>query len=125
MEIWKDIIGYEGLYQVSNMGNVKSLDKYINGKFNSKRFIKGRILIPMRNGRYSIITLHKNQIQKGFTVHRLVAQSFLPNPNNYPVVMHLDNDTSNNSVSNLQWGTQSHNLLQCVADGRHNNQYTI
>ena len=121
MEIWKDIIGYEGLFQISNKGRIKRLasigiykksEKILNTNYTDKFG-------------YKRVSLLKNGTYNTFGIHRLVAQAFLPNPNNYPVVMHLDNNPSNNCVDNLKWGTQLQNVLQCVADGRHNNQHTI
>ena len=123
MEIWKDIIGYEGLYEVSNEGRVRSADKFIAGKLNSKRFIKGRILIPLTNQRYPMVQLYKGTTRKTLTIHRLVAIAFIPNLNNYPFVMHMDNDTFNNSVYNLQWGTPKDNAEHMSICGRVRNQY--
>lgn len=115
MEIWKDIKGYEGLYQVSNMGRVKNI------KFN--RLIKENLYGPKRN--YVQIELSKKSKRKKFKLHRLVAEAFLANPTNYPLVMHLDNNTLNNKVENLQWGTYSMNGKHSVMTGTWNNQYTI
>ena len=124
MEIWKDIIGYEGYYQVSNMGNVKSLERIVINRGQRK---KGEMILSLNRNRQGYLSaqLWKDSKCKLIKVHRLVAQAFLPNPNNYPLVMHLDNNPANNILSNLKWGNQSQNILQCVADGRYNNQYTI
>lgn len=126
MEIWKDIIGYEGLYQVSNMGRVKSLARLKKNGCNSFQKIP-EILRELRKdkGGYFNVDLWKDNKKKVLKVHRLVAHAFIPNPNNYPLVMHLDNNPSNNLLSNLQWGTQSQNMQHCVASGRKNsrNQY--
>ena len=101
-EEWRDIKGYEGLYQVSNLGRVKSL--------NYKNTGKEEILsnIPRKDG-YSIAGLSKNSKSKPFYVHRLVALHFIPNPNNLPQVNHKDENKENNKVSNLEWCTQSYN----------------
>ena len=91
-EIWKDIQGYEGLYQVSNYGRVKSLHK---GE---------RILTLGRTTRgYSGITLYKHGKLQPFSVHRLVAMAFIPNPHNLPMVNHKDECRTNNNVENLEW----------------------
>lgn len=96
MEIWKDIEGYEGLYQVSNMGNIKSLRTNKNCYLSNSKI-------------YKRVLLSKNGKAKGYSVHRLVAQAFIPNPNNYPCVNHLDYNGSNNKASNLEWCTYAEN----------------
>ena len=112
-EIWKDIEGYEGLYQVSNLGNVKSLDReYIqwnNYTYTPKRY-NGKILKPhlQRQG-YVMINLSKNSKKKLALVHRLVAQAFIPNPNDYLEVNHKDGNKQNNCVDNLEWCNRKYN----------------
>lgn len=99
MEIFKDIKGYEGLYQVSNMGNVKSLNKR-----------KGRILKPQKDSDgYLQVNLYKQGKLKHHKIHRLVAQAFIDNPNNYEEVNHRDEDKTNNNVTNLEWCTRLYN----------------
>lgn len=101
-EIWKDIAGYEGLYQVSNLGNVKSL--------NYNRTKKERILIPGKNNSgYLLVMLSKNGTRKTFTIHRLAAQAFIENPKNLPEVNHIDEDKTNNCVSNLEFCDRKYN----------------
>ena len=90
-EIWKDIKNYEGLYQVSNLGRVKSL--YYN------KILQNAV---QKDG-YFQVSLSKNGIQKMYLVHRLVAEAFLPNPHNYLCVNHKDEDKSNNIYTNLEW----------------------
>lgn len=102
-EEWRDIIGYEGLYQVSNLGRVKSF-LYHNGT--NERIIKP---IRLKNGYYNV-GLSKNKISKRIYIHRLVADAFIPNPNNYPVINHKDENPSNNCVNNLEWCTQKYNM---------------
>ena len=103
MEVWKDIIGYEGLYQVSNWGRVKSL--------NYKRTGKERLLNPKPNNKgYMRVTLYKNKIRTKHFVHRLVAQTFIPNPNNYPEVNHKDENPNNNHLDNLEWCDRKYNI---------------
>ena len=115
-EIFKDIKGYEGKYQVSNKGRVRSLARYV-ATTGGKRFIRERILKENVGGAgYKVANLGFNN---SHNVHRLVAETFCDNPNNYPQIMHLDNDKTNNNINNLQWGTQSMNIQQCVRDGRH------
>lgn len=106
-EIWKDKKDYEGLYQVSNLGRAKSLDRYVKGKGHSLQFKKGRILKPMKdkNG-YLTVKLGN----RTFILHRLVAETFLPNPNNYKEVNHKDENKTNNVVSNLEWCDRKYNV---------------
>lgn len=108
-EIWKDIEGYEGLYQVSNQGNVRSLERIDS----LGRLVKGKILKPWisKNG-YIMIKLGRSH--RHLLVHRLVAIAFIPNPYNKPQVDHINGDRSNNSVSNLRWVTQTENNLNPI-----------
>ena len=111
-EIWKDIKGYEGIYQVSNMGKVKSLKRTINNSttYGGKATIKERILKPKKDkDGYEAVGLNKDGKRKDFRVHRLVADAFIPNPNNYPIVNHKDEVKDNNVVSNLEWCTVRYN----------------
>ena len=99
MEEWKDIKGYGGAYQASSYGRIRSF------KYNSSRILK-----PQSHYKgYLFVTLHKNGISKKYKVHRLVAQAFIPNPNNYPQVNHKDENKQNNNVENLEWCTNEYN----------------
>ena len=99
IEIWKDIPDYEGLYQVSTLGNVKSLKRG-----------KERLLKPSKtNNGYMFVTLYKNTKHKIFKVHRLVAMTFLENPNNLSCVNHKDENKDNNHVDNLEFCTHEYN----------------
>lgn len=100
-EIWKDIPNYEGLYQVSNMGNVRSF----HNRYKNKTLIK-----PCATSKgYLSVSLCKNHSQKAFNVHKLVAELFIPNPKNLPCVNHIDENKTNNTVSNLEWCTYQYN----------------
>lgn len=108
LEIWKNIQGYEGLYQVSNLGRVKSLEKQRdNGK--GIYFTKEKILKLNNDKNYLGVCLFKNNKRKPFKVHRLVAEAFIPNPDNLPQVNHKDENKQNNRADNLEWCTQKYN----------------
>lgn len=101
-EIWKDIEGYEGKYQVSNIGNVRSLDYRHTGKIK-------RLKLNTDKSGYSRLRLYKEGKPEDYLVYRLVAQAFIPNPNNLPCVNHKDENPRNNCVWNLEWCTYSYN----------------
>lgn len=108
-EIWKDIEGYEGLYQVSNYGNIKSLSRVVKNAYGIHR-TEEKILKPqMKKKGYFQIQLSKDGKQKHYQVHRLVALAFVPNINNYPCINHKDENKSNNHVNNLEWCTHEYN----------------
>ena len=103
-EVWKDVIGYEGLYQVSNLGRVKSFPRH-GTPSNCARILKQH-----KDGKgYKRLWLCKEGIQKNYKVHRLVAEAFLPNVDNLPQVNHKDENKANNSVSNLEWCNNQYN----------------
>ena len=102
-EEYKDIEGYEGLYQVSNIGNVKSLVNH-KGKYREKLLKQSKDC----NG-YLQVNLYKNKTSKRFLVHRLVANAFIENPNNYPCINHKDENKQNNSVKNIEWCSYKYN----------------
>ena len=103
IEEWRDIKGYEGLYQVSNLGKVKSLkDNYGRSRIKILKLKK-------RKDGYMEINLHKNGTIKTFRVHQLVARAFIDNPNNLKEINHKDENPSNNRVDNLEWCTRKYN----------------
>ena len=110
-EIWKDIAGYEGLYQISNKGRVKSLNRLVKDTTRDRvQKIKGRILKYCDNGKgYKLVYLNKNRKRKNYYVHRLVAETFIPNPRQLPEVNHKDLNKANNKISNLEWITELDN----------------
>ena len=107
MEEWKEIPGYEGLYEVSNTGQVRSLDRYDNRNC----FRKGKVLSPGKdtNG-YLQVILSCNGKHKSIKVHRLIAQAFIPNPDNLPEINHKNEDKTNNRVDNLEWCDATYNI---------------
>ena len=110
-EVWRDIKGYEGLYQVSNLGRVKSLERYVKGIYGLRKVQQKIMSIArIRTNGYMQVHLTKNGIAKKYQVHRLVAEAFIPNPNNLPIVNHKDENKINNCVWNLEWCTYSYNL---------------
>lgn len=112
-EIWKDINGYEGFYQVSNLGRVRSMDRYVNGNHITCdfQFMKGKIRKPVQDKLgYLKVSLRKNGSYKTYLIHRLVAEAFIPNPNNLPCVNHKDENPGNPNVDNLEWCTTDYNL---------------
>lgn len=111
VEIWKDIKGYDGLYQISNLGRVKSLERYRKGNGGSLTIVKETILKQSKNNKgYYRVELCKQGIRKPFSVHRLVADAFIENSHDKPEVNHIDEDKSNNNADNLEWCTSKENI---------------
>lgn len=113
---WREIAGYEGYYEVSNTGLVRSVDRYIVDSTGKTRLLTG---INMKQSfstnkhrnadGYLVVNLHKNCISTIAQVHRLVAEAFIPNPNLYPTVNHIDGNKHNNNVKNLEWASYTRN----------------
>ena len=119
-EIWKWIDGYENMYQVSNLGRVRSVDRYVYCEVspNKLQHIYGKVLKQGTNHKgYPIVYLSKDGKQKTITVHRLVALTFIENPLNLPQVNHIDGDKTNNNVSNLEWCDNSYNQIHAHKTG--------
>lgn len=119
-EIWKDIEGYEGLYQVSSMGRVRGLKRFSYRKDGSRpypRAVKIKAIQKSISG-YSMVQLWKNGKSKFCTAHRLVALAFIPNPKNLPQVNHKDLNKENNCVSNLEWIDGNGNMKHAKEHGR-------
>lgn len=106
-EIWKDIPNYEGIYKINNLGEIRRYSTYCiyDRRIPEYHNIKAHI---DKNGYYRVL-LSKNNKIKNYLVHRLVAQTFIPNPNNLPQVNHKDENKTNNNVNNLEWCTRSYN----------------
>lgn len=117
-EIWKDIKGYEGLYQVSSEGRVKS--KARNGNW------KEKILKPVKTkDNYFIVGLCKNGKSKNKRINRLVAEAFIPNPENKPEVNHIDGNKHNNKISNLEWVTTKENIVHAYKIGLNSKEKNV
>ncbi len=115
-EIWKDIPGYEGIYQASNIGRIRNLEYIITEVNGKRRKRRARVLsnkLP-KGARYYQLHLHKERDCKLFRVHQLVAMAFLPNPLNLPEVNHKDHDKLNNLLSNLEWCDHPYNNMESV-----------
>lgn len=106
MEEWRDVVGYEGMYQVSSEGRVKSLSRTSL----SGHVLKERILKPSNTRGYLMANLTKDGCEKKFLIHRLVAVAFIPNPNGKPEINHLNEIKGDNRVDNLEWCTRSENI---------------
>lgn len=121
-EVWRDAAGWVGYYQVSNIGNVRSLDRIVRKReYMGKdlfKTISGKILKPGRASTgYLTVALLREGFQKSHTVHRLVAEAFIPNPESLPCVNHKNEVRSDNRVENLEWVSKSENSLYSIRNG--------
>ena len=112
MDNWKPIKGYEGLYEVSDTGKVRSVSRMVPDPFrpgHKRKFVGRELRVKSYTGDYRYVTLSKDNRVKCCRLHRLVAAAFIPNPNNLPQVNHKDEDKGNNSATNLEWCTSEYN----------------
>lgn len=115
VEIWKDVIGYEGYYQVSNIGNVRSIDRTIIDSNSIKFNYKSKLLKPANNkDGYLQVGLSKNCKTNSYCVHALLAKAFILNPENKPTVNHKDGNKHNNHIDNLEWATKSEQAIHSL-----------
>ena len=135
-EIWKDIEGYEGIYQVSNLGRVRSLDREVPNcnaaGYVGTKILRGKILKPLKmaNSGYMEVHLKSNGQVKHGRIHRLVAEAFIPNPDNLPEINHKDEDKTNNRADNLEWCDRQYNSnygtrLIRISDTKKGNYYNM
>ena len=118
MEEYKDIQGYEGIYQVSNLGNVKSLARTLQEPSGKERKTKEKVLkSSLDNKGYPKLNLHLNNVRITRRVHRLVALALIPNPEGKEQVNHINGDKTDNSTSNLEWCTGSENMKHAYDTG--------
>ena len=123
-EVWKEVPGYDGKYFVSNHGRIKSMwrlrNLYIDGhERKNVRVYKERLMTPTDNGRgYLIVSLKNDGSRSSRYIHRLVAELFVENQNNMPVVNHIDFNKKNNNADNLEWCTQQHNIVHSIPNMR-------
>lgn len=109
-EIWKDIKGFEGLYQASNFGRIKSLERHVKHNLVGKLLIKEKIRkTNITTAGYEYVVLAKDGKNKTYLVHRIIAETFIPNPNNKECVNHIDENKSNNNITNLEWCDYTYN----------------
>jgi hypothetical protein len=117
-EEWRDVVGYEGYYQVSNLGRVRSVDRRIIDSFGNERFYKGKPLKPsLKSTGYYSVALCKDGNKDTAAIHRLVATAFLESDSNHTYIDHIDGDRTNNKLSNLRWCTQKENLKYAAEAG--------
>lgn len=116
-EIWKPVAGYEGIYEVSNLGRVRSLDREVANRWGTTKPVPGAIrTIAVKREGYCFVNLFRRSRGRPMYVHRLVAIAFLPNPEGLPQVNHIDGDKLNNRADNLEWCTGKENCQHAVAE---------
>ena len=116
---WRDVAGYEGLYQVNELGEVRSLAHSVIGSYGKLHPYPGKVLKPTKDRKgYLYVDLSKQGKRQKYKVHRLVATAFIPNPHNYPQVNHIDHVVDNNNVDNLEWCTDEYNQAHKARQGR-------
>lgn len=116
-EEWRDIIGYVGYYQVSNLGRVRGLNRSVKHYFGGPKKVKQKIMRTYKNKGYINVALNKDGKQKHFSIHRLIALHFISNEHNKPHINHINGIKHDNRIENLEWCTRSENLKHAVKSG--------
>lgn len=123
-EIWEDILGFEGLYQISNYGNIKSCKRFVNAKFGSQRLVNERLLsLGKDKDGYLMAILCQDGTKKTVKVHRLVADTFIDKIDGKNLVNHIDSNKSNNLVSNLEWVSSLENNCHSKLNAQSSSKY--
>jgi hypothetical protein len=123
-EIWKDILGFEGLYQISNYGNVKSCKRLVNAIYGSQRFVNERLLsLGKDKDGYLMAILCKEGTKKTVKIHRLVADSFIEKIDGKNLVNHIDSQKSNNIFTNLEWVSSLENICHSKSKLKSSSKY--
>lgn len=119
-EEWRNVAGYEGHYEVSNLGRIKSMDRILQNKNGKRCRWKARIMTPGKDKcGYEHLSLNLNGKRQPLQVHRIVATAFIPNPENKPQINHIDCRKANNAASNLEWSTHDENIQHAVKNSLH------
>jgi len=117
-EVWKSVIGYEGIYEISSIGNLKSLNRKIKHRTKKGFAIKKELILKSTNSNgYKLFILSKDGFSSSVSVHRLIAKAFIPNPKNKPQVNHINGIKTDNRVENLEWCTNSENVNHAINTG--------
>lgn len=117
MELWKSVFGFDGIYEVSNLGRIRSLDRTIYPKRGKPYFVKGSVLKPQKRLDYSGVCLSNGKPYRVKLLHRIVAMAWIPNPENKPQVNHKNGNKRDNRVENLEWCTVSENSIHAIRTG--------
>ena len=119
MEIWRDVVGFEGIYEVSNIGNIRTIEGKTtsNSKYKVRHWKQRSLKLKHDRNGYKRVCLWKDGKNNDWLVHRVVATAFISNPNNYPMINHIDGVSNHNDVDNLEWCDSNHNVNHAFDTG--------